>query len=333
MIRVNLLPQDSGSKGKAKSASAGGSGNSSAITLLTILIALGTLGGSGYGFWWTFDQVSQRAAAVNKARNEVEKLEKDAKTRLAAYEALKERERQALNRGRVLLSLDPPDRILWAEKLNMLADLRPEGIAIIKLELVEDVKMVTSPESLKEMAAWEQAQKDAKSNKKSTQSSASSAAGDSAVVGGAKSKKKGGGTSGSTRPKEVKIPVVNQKLLVEGIAYRLNQSDRLKDINEFRDALERHFTTLEGNQIRRFMDGFKANIDRGDIAEIDNYQGSNRLVSKFSFTIEAIPMGDIDSDVLMKKLSEDLARRRRAAEALTPATAAPSTAATPASSN
>lgn len=318
MIRVNLLPQDTRSKASSKSAAPEGPnpGGSPIVNVLSFLILVSCLGGASYGFYFINNEVSTRQTEEAKLKKEIQDAEREERIRGEEFRALQAKEKQALDRGRVLLTLDPPDRLLWAEKLNMLADLRPEGIAITKIELSEDVQMVTSPESAAEIARWEAAQREgANRNRSSSGGSTSASSSDSGSSSGGR-RSRGGGGSAATKPREVKIPIITQTLTIEGIAYQLQQQQRLTDINVFRSALDGYFLTLPDRQMRRFMDGFKPSIARRNLAQINRYQGFERVVTSFAFSIETVPIGNVNSETLFKRLSEDLDRRRRAAEAL-----------------
>jgi hypothetical protein len=291
MIRVNLLPQTTDAKGKAKAAGAagGGAGTSPAVVnLLIVMILAGSFGGAGYWWWNTQNIIKSKEEQQANLKDEVKDLEEVERIKGQDFRKLKELEEAALAKGQVLLTLDPPDRIIWAEKLNMLSELRPEGISLTELKLEEDVKLINSPQYKDALKEWERAKAEA-----------------------AKSKKKRGGPKVPPKPKPIKIPVITQTLELTGIAYKLTLQERLEDINGLRDSLNSYYVTLPDKTIRRFMDGLDSEIRRGDIQEIENYQNSGRLVTQFSFTIKTPPMGNTDPEILIKRLTKDLERRRR----------------------
>ena len=71
-------------------------------------------------------EVAKLQAKVDKKRGEIGYLE-----------AIEKIQRTQLE---VLSNLDPPDRLLWSEKLNLVSDLKPKNLYLMEIEVKESVK-------------------------------------------------------------------------------------------------------------------------------------------------------------------------------------------------
>jgi len=182
MIKVNLLPQQEGAggrrKGGRKSGPAPGAGGV-AVALSLVLAYMVVIIVGVYVFYGKYQsdqdvkKAQDRQKTVQADIDRLEKEYKDLKTIKALYE----------NQLEVLNALDPPNRLLWCEKLNLVPQLVPEGVFLTRVNVEEDVKEVETADSLRKRREWEQ-----------------------------------GGRQGP-KPPVVKKPVIKQTLTLEGIIY------------------------------------------------------------------------------------------------------------------
>lgn len=287
MIRVNLLPSDQSSRRRPAAGGgppAPGGAGSPMISLLSVVIALVLIGGSGFASYYKWNEANTVRAELEEKQDTKKKLERTVKEKGQEYEALKEKYARAIRKIQVLLMLDPPDRLLWAEKLNMIADLRPDGVAVTTMELREKVDMIETPESLEVRAAF--------------------------------NKVPAAERRGRKEPQPVKVPIIRQTFTVRGVAYDPQQSNRLTHIKNFYDALLEYFRKMEDGSIRRFMDGFQQEPPPtyGDMKDIENYLKTGRRVTEFVITIETKAIGQEKGEVLLERMNKDAQRRREQAE-------------------
>jgi Tfp pilus assembly protein PilN len=245
MIKVNLLPAElAGKKRKEKVAAPKPS-----FIIMVVVLAL-------------FVLVALEALLVHQAKassdsniealiserddiqGKIDDLEDD-------YQALKEIKALVGNQIEILNSLNPPDRLLWSEKLNMLADLIPRDVYVTDLRMTESVEDVETLESQQRRAEWEKA-----------------------------------GKMG-TPPAAVKKPVIRQSLQITGITYAKNSDKRLQLVLDFLNALQGYSYRTPDGQVRRFMDNFDELIRIVKIPTVD-IQGVE--VSQFIFIITSQPL-------------------------------------------
>jgi hypothetical protein len=291
MIRVNLLPKELSSRqpGGKRPAKAAGAGGSAIVSFLIMVIAVGSIGGSGYYAWTTYD--THEKAVEKRAGLEKDKKSKraEADNKQREFTELRAKFDRAIDKARVLLMLDPPDRLLWAEKLNMLADMRPDGIALIDVKLIEEVKLVETPESIRMRQEFDKLEAKAK--------------------------------RGQTKPTAKKVPLISQIFSITGVAYNQQQPKRLEDINNFSQMIESYYVTMDDRAIRRFMDGFILGIEIGDLNDYADYLKSGRTVTQFEFTLKTRAATIQTADEVMKRIMGDSKRREQAAREATSAKA------------
>lgn len=170
------------------------------------------------GKYQSDNAVRQAESAKKDAQAKIDKLEKEF-TELKTIKALYE------NQLEVLKALDPPDRLLWCEKLNLLPQLVPEGIYLTRVKVDETVKEVETPDSIRKNREWAQA-----------------------------------GRKGA-KPQTVKKPVITQTLTIEGVVYvEGSQADkkRLQLYIDFVQNLRNKEAIIPFTQKpKSFMDFFK----------------------------------------------------------------------------
>lgn len=167
------------------------------------------------------------------------------------YQSLKEIKALVANQIEILNSLNPTNRLLWSEKLNMLADLIPPNVYITDLLMTESVENVETLESQQRRAEWE------------------------------KAGKKG------TAPSVVKKPVIKQSLRITGIAFAENSERRLQLVLDFLNALQQYSYRTASGETRRFMENFD---DFVKIVNIPTVVIQGVEVSQFIFVITSRPL-------------------------------------------
>ncbi len=250
MIRVNLAPSREKRKFKPTRAPVMPSAPSTRPTLLSILIILIVYA----GIFWFYHNMRQRVIAdrseFEKLNNEVEDFKKKVKIVQTKYEEIKRIIDITNNQLEILRALDPPDRILWSEKLNMLAELIPDGVYLTQIRLTESVTEVATKESEQKYKEWE------------------------------KAGKKG------TPPKLVKKPIIRQTLYLSGVSRAETPEKRLRLISAFSEALKNFSWTTSDGRVRKFYEDFTGEIDTSEIVNI-TLEGVP--VTKFTFILQTKP--------------------------------------------
>ncbi|MBN1518423.1 hypothetical protein JXA32_17815 [Candidatus Sumerlaeota bacterium] len=166
MIEINLLPDDMRKGGRAKSSkpvkakTAPGTGISPLVPFVFLLMLAGT---AVAGYMMLIDYYQKKVEVKAIVDKELQ-LSNDVKRRQNELKDLERLETEVNTRLKILQSLDPEDRLFWAEKLNIISDLRLENIYLEKIELTEEVEDVETPESQLRRAEWQRArQRDANS--------------------------------------------------------------------------------------------------------------------------------------------------------------------------
>lgn len=150
MIEINLLPQDNLAKAsKGKSA---GPQQGSLIVAAILFFAFAIV--IGLGAYFYLGAVTVQAEASRKmAQAKTLKTELDTKR-----EQFKEISQQldALRSQVALLSaLDPQEgRLFWAEKLNLIPQMVPEGVFLTSIKVTEDVRQKETKESIEAYQKW-----------------------------------------------------------------------------------------------------------------------------------------------------------------------------------
>jgi hypothetical protein len=246
MIKINLLPKElSGSRKGSGAFDAGGS--LLVAVVLFLLFGLDLLVG-GYVFYnyttakTAIDRVTVEAAAVEAELIEVEKEFNELTMSMEKMEELIS----------VAKSLDPPERLLWCRKLNMLPLLIPEGVFLTQVQVTQSVRSLETQASL-----------DARN----------------AHMANPKLKK-------LPPPAKVVAPVITQTMNLEGVAHvdMGTETQRLQHIIQFYRNLQgaKHKLPFDNDETR-FLDGFTPFIDT---AAVRSTQFEGREVSGFQFSLK-----------------------------------------------
>ncbi|MDX2177852.1 MAG: hypothetical protein SF028_15425 [Candidatus Sumerlaeia bacterium] len=242
MIKINLLPQELSGKSAAKSSTSEGGALVVLVGIVMFLVAGGSL-------FWTVSTVSASRERKFEAEEAAKKVEEELKTTKAQWSEIEEGMNVMQNQLAVIQALDPPDRLLWTKKLNMLPMLVPENVFLTKIEVKQDVREVETPESLQGYDAW--------------------------VAAGSK----------GAPPVRVRRPSISQSVALTGLAYspENRSEDRLALVTEFLSNLESKAVVVPySGEEEYFITGF---LRRIDFSPIELERIGDREVSKFTFTL------------------------------------------------
>ena len=254
MIKINLLPSETGKRAGAASV-AKQKPPQSAARMLYMLLFLLYLGAVAAGYYvWQISDRSTKAVAARQASKET--MEKKVAKRRAELNAATENSREIEEKYEVAMALSPVNRVFWSEKLNMLSRARMNlGVYMTRLQLDEDISEIETPESVARREEW----------------------------------KKQKHEPGEQEPKAVKRPIINQKLTVEAIAYGNDDPQRLRQIIAFQNVLARMKWTRESGKESMFLDGLKPEF--GQLLQKRDVVGGVEVM-RFGFICEAEPQTD-----------------------------------------
>lgn len=248
MIKVNLLPQEL--SGKAVAASGGGEGEGGAVVALVALVVLAIVGTGG---WWVYNEIDTAEKNREKLEKESAQLESELKKMRSEWEEIETALRVLENQWAIIQSLDPPERLLWTQKINMLPLLVPKNVFITDLILREQVDEVETEEYKAAYRDWA-----AKGSK-------------------------------GTPPIKSTQPVIKQTFALSGIAFSPENSSeqRLGAIIEFDKNINEKMVKIPfSGKEEEFLNGF---VRRIAYSAIEQDRVGDREVSKFTFTLSATP--------------------------------------------
>lgn len=253
MIQINLLPGTE-NKGKAKGKGPVKEGPSGGafegfLILMFGLVVFSAVGAAGYTSWSSvheekvkFERLDAQKKAVDK---EVSTLSPQAKEIAHMRDVFN-------SQWEVLQSLDPPNRILWCEKINMLANLIPSDVFLTKLDLTEQVVDVETQASIDARTKWESA-----------------------------------GKKGE-KPPVAKRPVISYTLRLTGIATGADNVEQFDNVIKFHDALIANESVDAKGAKHHFMDNFDPNISF-ETVQANLYEG--QPVNQFTFRLQTKAIG------------------------------------------
>jgi hypothetical protein len=252
MIEINLLPEPDAKGRKAgRKPVPGASGTgleTAAILMLAAVMAALVFSGGFYSISQLRAAQERRQVAqtrLDQVQAEINKHEREARQI--------RRMRQVLNnQWELLQALDPPDRILWSEKLEMLANLMPPNVFLSNIGVVENVVEVETAASIERRRQWE-------ANRRQGQ-----------------------------RPPVVKKPIITYVLTVKGLATGADNIEQFDNVLKFHQALISHKTVDHNGVERAFMDNFNPNIEFESVLAT-LFEGVP--VNEFSFKLRTKPAG------------------------------------------
>lgn len=257
MIQINLLDQAQ-ARGRTRPArqrkSTGGGGSTFGTLVVLLTVALVLAGNAGLG-WTLYRKVATAAEEPAALRRQIKQVEDKIAQTAGASEQVKAFEEVLNNQREVLRTLDPEDRILWSEKLNMLAALIPRDVFLSDIEIVEVVELVETEESIRQRQAWQKLD----------------------------AKKRG------PEPAVVQRPVIHYDVRLEGLATGRDSVAQFDNVLAFHRAMTSYEMTTPTGEKRRFMDGFVDNVDF-NLIEATTYEGAP--VNKFIFKLRTVNQGE-----------------------------------------
>ncbi len=235
MIQINLLPEAEGRARRARPARAAAPGGAlaTAVVVAAGVAVAAVIGGVFYQWSWLPRVEAQKA--LKEAEDERTRVQTQINRLSPEASEIREARARLDQQLEILNALDPPQRVLWSQKFNMLAHLIPAEVFLNRMELTEQVVEVETEDSKRRRREWEEA-----------------------------------GRPRDRRPVVVKKPVVTYTLRVNGLASGADNVEQLNNMMKFHDALQAY----EDESGNRFIDGFNADIGV-DLARASVYEGFN----------------------------------------------------------
>ena len=232
MIQINLLD---GAEGKGAKKSRGprkprapGGGLANLMIVLAVLGAIAVSGGIfAYGVPLPvinlpgFLEIQSAKKTKAELKSKHEKIEKDLEELSAKAQRILKQTRVLESRKEIYAALDPPNRILWSQKLAMLSDLIPSTVFIKRIRVVDKVTMVETPSSRRANKEWQD-----------------------------------GGRKEGEKPKTLKKPAITYTFTIDGIATGDDSREQMNNTMGLFDAMKAYETTDAHGEMARFMDGF-----------------------------------------------------------------------------
>ena len=263
MIKINLLPAEAGGKraAGAKAGQKGASGGSS-FPLYALLLAL-FMGGVGYYGYTVYDSHDQALKSLEADKTKKKKKEDEVKKKEKVFREQFREMQEIEAKFAVVQALNPPNRLFWSEKVNMLALAQSKAaVYVTRMKLDERVEEVETEESKKRRADWEV-------------------------------KNKAPGGTQDPMPKTIKTPIIYQTLNVEAIAYGVNSAQQTQQISLFNTVLTgMDWTRHDGKKVK-FTDGLNPEFRLGN--QIVTKVGGIDVL-RFSFIMDALPQRDTSQD-------------------------------------
>jgi hypothetical protein len=258
MIQINLLDQTQArNRTRRTGPTPGGGGGQGSIfgSLVVFWVALFMVGANGYVGWTLYQKVSSSGDEARRLRAEIADVEKQIATHQEKSEVIRNFQSVLTNQKEVLRTLDPADRILWCEKVNMLSGLIPQDVFVSDVDIVEVVELIETEQSRKAREKWEAQPKNKRAD----------------------------------APEIVKKPVIHYKVTMTGLATGRDSVVQFDNVLAFHKAMMAHQQTMADGTVRRFMDGFVQNVEFGMI-ESTTYEGVP--VNKFVFNLRTVNQGE-----------------------------------------
>ncbi|NQU42807.1 hypothetical protein HQ520_05945 [bacterium] len=239
MIRINLLPPELQGKASRSARRPGGATSPNlfkGFVLLLVLLFIAAWGYAGYSRVYEPIRAAKEKEEAQKIRvNALKKtLERDREAyseRLAKWTLMQ-------NQIEIIAQLMPDNRILWAEKINMLSSMIPEGIYITKIQLEEEVEMVETDESKRVQDEWQQKKRSIERIPNERE----------------KSRKL---ENLPDEPDKVEKPVITQILHIKAATLLQEEgADRIDKVIEFRRRMQEYETVNLNGEVRTFRHGF-----------------------------------------------------------------------------
>lgn len=252
MIEINLLPETE-RKGRAKAPGAG-AGRSSGMEgfailalagLMTVVVATGGL--------YSRSKIKAAERKVQQRRSELARIESEIQKNQKEAQQIRRMRDVLNNQWELLQALDPPDRLLWSEKMDMLANLMPANVFLSEIGVKENIVEVETQASIANRKKWE-------ANKKQ-----------------------------GPKPPVIKKPIITYTLGLKGLTTGSDNVEQFDNVLKFHQALVSYKRADAKGVQRRFMQGFDPNIEF-ETVRATLYQGFP--VNEFSFKLKTKPAAE-----------------------------------------
>lgn len=253
MIEINLLPDHStGGKKKPKKQAPGapGSGKEKGAIFMLGFVMFGAVVVLGHNGW---SKVHEAKLAYVELQGEKATLDEEVAAHSEKAQEILRLRKLFTDQLEILNSLDPPDRVLWSEKIDMIADLMPADVFLTEIDVTENIVEVELESSIEARQKWE-----------------------------ADGKK-------GPKPPAVMKPIITHTMRLAGVTTGSDNVEQFDNVIRFHDALISHESVNHKGLKRRFMDQFNPNIDFESV-EATIYE--NVPVHEFTFTLRTNPTSD-----------------------------------------
>lgn len=254
MIRINLLPgaeKKGRAAGRAAAPVAAGGGSFTPLAMVVLVLFLGV---DGFLLWSGYNTIQKSEKRIVEKKAEQAKIEKELAELGPEAVQIEYEMRLFDTQLEILRSLD--NRILWSQKLNMMAKLIPPSVFLSEIAITENFREVEIKSSVEARKKFEQS----------------------------KGKERG------EKPEVVKKPVVSYTLRLSGLATGSDSVQQLDNVSKFHDALVT-FEEKDGKgETVRFMDNMKPSIE---FEFVEAYVYERKYpVQRFAFTLSSVAIGD-----------------------------------------
>jgi Tfp pilus assembly protein PilN len=222
----------------------------SVIVTLVLLVLFGA--NAAFGGYLLYTK-SNTQARLTEAKAEAEQIKADLKETETTYRTAQADIQRMERLIDVARSLAPPNRLLWSRKLNMLPLLVPEGVFLEGIEVSQTVTERETEDSIKRRNDWMK-------------------------------------TKRGNPPAVVRVPVYQQVLRLQGIAYVPDGTDtqRLQQFIEFvRNIQEKAVKLPFEAEPRQFMTHFNA---QADFFPVSQKTIAGRNVTEFRVDLRTKPL-------------------------------------------
>ncbi len=248
MIRINLLPVEEKKRRRARRTREPGLPSAaregvSFISIIIVVICFAIVGTLGYVI---YKQKITSERELQQRKGDIARYKENIQSIQDKYTEIKELLEITTNQIEVLKALDPPNRLLWSEKLNMLAELVPDGIYLTQIQVTEQINEVPTKESQSRHQEWVRKGKQ------------------------------------GPQPQVVKKPIITQNLYLYGISRADTPEDRLRLISSFNEALRTFEWKTRDDTVHSFYEHFSGEIDTRELVVT---RVERIPVTKFTFII------------------------------------------------
>lgn len=247
MIRINLLPPEQIKVKRDRLKIMAGSSRATPLIAIILVVVYLAVGAFGY---WVYRAKKQKDDEIRSLTAKRDSMKKEIKEKHAKFKELMDLKTLLSNQLEILNALNPPDRLFWAEKMNMMADIVPKGVYLQNINVTEEIFNIETNESKARRSKW--------------------------VESGSK----------GPAPPIIKKPVITQTLSIAGITWADDPEQRLQLIIRFHDAMKNYSTVGLNNDMRRFMDNFE-NLIRIDPTYVGTV--ASRTINHFKLILKTKP--------------------------------------------